>query len=151
MSRTLRPALPVSAAPRRLAAGLWLLAGLSASYWGARLWGDAELSAVPAPAAERLAADPQAVARGLGGGTASAAAGPSEAARPSRYQLLGVVRDAGGRGAALIAGDGQPARTYRVGAALPDGLLLRELGPREVLLGPAQGEPTERLSLPARR
>ena len=148
LSSALRPALPASVAPRWLAAGLWLLAGLSASYWGARLWGDAELSAVPAPAAERQDADPQTVARGLGAGAAPAAEGPLEAGEASRHQLLGVVRDARGRGAALIAIDGQPAKPYRVGAALPDGLLLRELGAREAVLGPAEGEPTLRLSLP---
>ena len=36
----------------KLARPLWLLAGLSASYWGLRAWGDAELVKVPAPAAE---------------------------------------------------------------------------------------------------
>ena len=60
--RSLHPAIPASAAPRWLAAGLWLLAGLSASYWGLRVWGDAELVSVPAPAAESVAADPQALA-----------------------------------------------------------------------------------------
>ncbi|MEN9905080.1 MAG: hypothetical protein RLZZ555_1645 [Pseudomonadota bacterium] len=150
LPRALRPALATSSAPRWLAAGLWLLAGLSASYWGARLWGDAGLDPVPAPAAERLEVDPQAVDRGLGGG-ALAAPGPAPASEASRHQLLGVVRDSGGWGAALIATDGQPARPYRIGASLPDGLLLRELSAREALLGPADGEPTQRLSLPPRR
>ncbi len=149
MSRPLRPAFQASAAPRWLAAGLWLLAGLSASYWGLRGWGDAELAPVPAPAAERVLADPQAVARGLGGGVPAAAEpAPAEA---SRYVLLGVLRDAGGRGAALIATDGLPPKPYRVGAALPGGLLLRELTPREALLGPAEGQVTQRLSLPLKR
>ena len=31
------------------------------------------------------------------------------------------------------------------------GLVLRELTPREALLGPAEGEATQRLSLPAKR
>ena len=150
-SRALRAAFPASSAPRWLAAGLWLLAGLSASYWGTRLWGDAELAAVPAPAAQRLEADPQAILRGLGGGAVAEVAAAPEAGEASRHQLLGVVRDAAGRGAALIATDGQPAKPYRVGAALPDGLLLRELGAREAVLGPAEGGPTQRLSLPPRR
>ncbi len=146
---TLRPAFQASAVPRWLAAGLWLLAGLSASYWGLRGWGDAELAAVPAPAAERLVADPQAVARGLGAGVpATSEPAPAEA---SRHVLLGVVRDAGGRGAALIATDGQPPKPYRVGAELPGGLLLRELTPRDALLGGAEGEATLRLSLPVKR
>ena len=149
LSSALRPI--TSAAPRWLAAGVWLLAGLSASYWGARLWGDAELVAVPAPAAERLEADPQAIARGLGSAPASAPQGAAVEAEPSRHQLLGVVRDASGRGAALISSDGQPAKPYRVGATLPDGLLLLELEAREAQLGPARGEPSQRLSLPARR
>lgn len=149
MSRILRPAFQAAAAPRWLAAGLWLLAGLSASYWGLRGWGDAELASVPAPTAERVLADPQAVALGLGAGVPAAAEpGPAEI---SRYVLLGVVRDAGGRGAALIATDGQPPKPYRVGAALPGGLLLRELTPREALLGPAEGAATQRLSLPVKR
>ena len=150
-SSTLRPAFKDSVAPRWLAAGFWLLAGLSASYWGLRAWGDAELAAVPAPAAERVIAEPQAVARGLGGGMPAAAAGEPAATEASRHVLLGVVRDAGGRGAALIATDGQPAKPYRVGAELPGGLLLRELTPRDALLGPAEGEATLRLSLPVRR
>ncbi len=147
--RSLHPAIPVSAAPRWLAAGLWLLAGLTASYWGLRAWGDAELVSVPAPAAESATADPEAVARGLGAVTAVAAQG--EAIEASQHVLLGVVRDAAGRGAALIASDGKPARPYRIGAELPGGLRLRELTPREALLGPAEGEVTQRLSLPARR
>ena len=147
--RSLRPAIPVSAAPRWLAAGLWLLAGLSASYWGLRAWGDAELVSVPAPAVESAVADPEAVARGLGAVTAVAAQG--EAIEASRHVLLGVVRDAAGRGAALIASDGKPAKPYRIGAELPGGLRLRELTPREALLGPAEGEVTQRLSLPAKR
>ena len=151
LSRALRPAIPVSSVPRWLAAGLWLLVGLSASYWGSRLWGDAELAAVPAPAAERIQVDPQALVRGLGGGVVVAVADVQEAGEASRHQLLGVVRDAAGRGAALIATDGQPARPYRVGASLPDGLLLRELGAREAVLGPAEGGPGQRLSLPPRR
>jgi general secretion pathway protein C len=148
-ARALRHPPNASSAPRWLAAGLWLLAGLSASYWGARLWGAAEIDPVPAPAVERFEVDPQAVARGLGSDTVEVA-DPAQASEASRHQLLGVVRDASGRGAALIATDDEPARPYRVGASLPDGLLLRELTPREVLLGPAEGEPTQRLSLPPR-
>ncbi len=146
---SLRSTMPASAAPRWLAAGLWLLTGLSASYWGLRAWGDAELVSVPAPAAESVLVAPEAVARGLG--AASAVAVQGEAPEASRHLLLGVVRDAAGRGAALIASDGQPAKPYRVGTALPDGLVLRELTPREALLGPAEGEATQRLSLPAKR
>ncbi|MEO0002620.1 MAG: hypothetical protein RLZZ22_312 [Pseudomonadota bacterium] len=146
-----RPALSAPAAARWLAAGLWLLVGLSASYWGLRAWGDAERVSVPAPAAESVAADPEAVARGLGAVSAGMAQGEGEPLEASRHLLLGVVRDAAGRGAALIASDGKPARPYRIGAELPGGLRLRELTPREALLGPAEGEVTQRLSLPARR
>ena len=52
---------------------------------------------------------------------------------------------------AAIASDGKPAKPYRIGAELPGGLVLRELTPREALLGPAEGEATQRLSLPAKR
>ena len=146
-----RPALTASAAPRWLAAGLWLLAGLSASYWGLRAWGDAELVSVPAPAAESATVDPEAVARGLGAVSAAAPQAEGESIEASRHVLLGVVRDDAGRGAALIASDGKPAKPYRIGDELPGGLRLRELTPREALLGPAEGEATQRLSLPARR
>jgi general secretion pathway protein C len=149
---TLRPSRssnPPSPAARWLAAGLWLLAGLSASYWGLRWWGSPALVPVPQLAPERVGIEQEAVARALGEPSGSPAA-PAEAAAPSRHQLLGVVRDAQGRGAALIASDGQPARPYRVGAALPDGLVLRELGPREALLGPDAGGSPQRLSLPAK-
>ena len=47
--------------------------------------------------------------------------------------------------------DGKPAKPYRIGAELPGGLRLRELTPREALLGPAEGGITQRLSLPAKR
>lgn len=149
--RSLHPAIPASAAPRWLAAGLWLLAGLSASYWGLRIWGDAELVSVPAPAAESVAADPQAVAHGLGAVSVVASQAEGEPIEASRHVLLGVVRDGAGRGAALIASDGKLAKPYRIGAELPGGLVLRELTPREALLGPAEGEATQRLSLPAKR
>lgn len=149
--RSLHPAIPASAAPRWLAAGLWLLAGLSASYWGLRIWGDAELVSVPAPAPESVAADPQAVAHGLGAVSVVASQAEGEPIEASRHVLLGVVRDGAGRGAALIASDGKPAKPYRIGAELPGGLVLRELTPREALLGPAEGEATQRLSLPAKR
>ncbi len=150
-SLRLRHVPNASQAPRWLAAGLWLLAGLSASYWGARWWGDAEQASVPAPAVERVTVEREALARGLGASDASRAGGAEASDVPSRHALLGVVRDAGGRGAALIASDGQPPKPYRVGAALPDGLVLRELTPREALLGSAQGGITQRLSLPVKR
>lgn len=149
--RSPRPALAASAAPRWLAAGLWLLAGLSASYWGLRAWGDAELVKVPAPAAEPVTVDPEAVARGLGAVSVVASQAEGEPVEASRHLLLGVVRDGAGRGAALIASDGKPAKPYRIGDELPGGLVLRELTPREALLGPVEGEATQRLSLPARR
>lgn len=149
MSRLLRPAASLSSAPNWLAAGLWLLVGLSASYWGLRWWGDSAVAPVPQLAPERASIDVEAVARALGAASPASAAAP-EADAPSRHVLLGVVRDAQGRGAALIASDGKPAKPYRVGAALPDGLVLRELTPREALLGPAEGGTQQRLSLPAK-
>lgn len=149
--RSPRPALAASAAPRWLAAGLWLLAGLSASYWGLRAWGDAELVKVPAPAAEPATVDQEAVARGLGAVSVVASQTEGEPIEASRHVLRGVVRDRAGRGVALIASDGKPAKPYRIGDELPGGLRLRELTPREVLLGPVEGEATQRLSLPARR
>ena len=137
-------------APRWLAASLWLLTGLSASYWSLRGWGNAEQAILPAPTAERITADREAVARGLGAVEPSSDAIDMGADATSPHELLGVVRTVGGRGAALIASDGQPPRAYRIGAELPDGLVLRELTPREALLGPAQGDITLRLSLPVK-
>ena len=145
-----RPSLRPSTAARWLAAILWLLAGLSASYWGLRWWGSPAPVPVPRLAPEHASVDPVAVARALGEPSGAPVAAAEAEVVASRHQLLGVVRDAQGRGAALIASDGQPAKPYRVGAALPDGLVLRELGAREAVLAPAGGGAAQRLSLPAR-
>ena len=145
-----RPSIRPSTAARWLAAALWLLVGLSASYWGLRWWGSPAPVPVPRLAPERAGVEPEAVARALGEPSGAPVAAAEAEVVASRHQLLGVVRDAQGRGAALIASDGQPAKPYRVGAALPDGLVLRELGAREAVLAPPTGGSAQRLGLPPR-
>jgi len=150
---TLRPSLPLtrpSTAARWLAAALWLLAGLSASYWGLRWWGSPAPVSVPQLLSERARVEPESVARALGEPSGAPVAATEAEGVASRHQLLGVVRDAQGHGAALIASDGQPAKPYRIGVALPDGLVLRELGAREAVLASTAGGSIQRLSLPAK-
>lgn len=126
---------------------LWLCVGLSLAYWGWRWWGRTPAEPVPVVAAQRLAVDTDAVARGLGltpsGGAPVAVAPPAV-----NHVLLGVVRDRNGDGLALIATDGQPAKAYRVGAAVADGVWLGALGARDATLVAQPGGPAvTRLSL----
>ncbi len=127
---------------------LWLCVGLSLAYWGWRWWGRTPTEPVPVVAAQRLAVDTDAVARGLGltpsGGAPVAVAPPAV-----NHVLLGVVRDRNGDGLALIATNGQPAKAYRVGAAVADGVWLGALGARDATLVAQPGGPAvTRLSLP---
>lgn len=127
---------------------LWLCVGLSLAYWGWRWWGRTPAEPVPVVAAQRLAVDTDAVARGLGltpSGSAPVAVAPPAV----NHVLLGVVRDRNGDGLALIATDGQPAKAYRVGASLPSGLWLNTLQAREATLTAQPGGPVvTRLTLP---
>jgi general secretion pathway protein C len=113
------------------------LAAASATYWALK-W----TAAAPPNSSAALvfpgsgAADPQVVARLLGGGqtgVAVAQAVPGDTAA-SRFRLTGVVADRAHGGYALISIDGKPARPYRVGAQVNDTLVLHSVAPRSAAL-----------------
>ncbi len=117
------------------------LAAASAAYWVLK-W-SAPAASVP-PAAPSVnapsPADPQLVARLLGGGqVASATAVVDRTA--SRFKLSGVVASGANGGYALIATDGQTAKPYRVGAAVSDALILQSVAIRSAALGASLNAP----------
>ncbi len=127
---------------------VWLLAAGSVVYWALKFTKgpaappSADVAAVAASAAGTGAADGQALAKGLGGGQASAANNPTlVVAAPSvflatRFVLTGVVVQKNSRnaGVALIAVDGKPSRPYRVGGALADGIVLHSVSSGKAML-----------------
>ena len=102
------------------------------------------------PVADAAAANPQALARALGGGNAVAAPPAAVAASVAgRLSLVGVVANRSRGGAALISIDGKPARPYRVGARVDDALVLQSVGPRRAVLADSlQGPASLTLDLP---
>ena len=74
-------------------------------------------------------------------------------AESSRFQLLGVVaaRAYASRqqGVALIAVDGKTARAFRVGAVVDGDLVVQQVQPRAVAIGPRGGQVAVSLELPA--
>jgi general secretion pathway protein C len=123
---------------------LWALAAGSAAYWGLKLGGRTGIVTAPLPPAHQVVAvDPGAIARLLGSSPAAAAvpvaAAPSLA---SRFQLLGVAAGAhSGAGAAVISVDGKPARSFRVGSAIDEGLVLQSVHGRQATLGADRNGP----------
>jgi general secretion pathway protein C len=135
---------------RWLAFAVWAGAAASALFWGLRWF----VHPVPAPGFTRVvatAASPQGDLSRLFGGDAPAVAAAAPAAA-SRFHLLGVVAprgDASAReGLALIAVDGKPARSYRVGAPVDGDLVLQDVRPRGVSLGPRDGAANVKLEIP---
>lgn len=130
---------------------LWLMVGLSATYWVLLVWGRTPLMPVGATPLALPVTEPAVVARALGWQPAPVTSqqAPVAVAESSRYVLLGVVTHGRDQGAALIAYDGQRPRPYRVGAALESGLILQAVDRRGVRLGPAlQGPTTVEINLP---
>ena len=121
------------------------LAAGSVAYWALKGMGTSTLSAAP-PVAQAFAppADPQAVARALGGGLVVAQAGPGQGPpASSRFVLAGVVADSAHGGAALIAVDDQPAKPYRIGAAVDGRLVLQSVAARRAVLAANMSAPAE--------
>ena len=139
--------------PRIAAFLLAGLAGASAVYWGLKWPGGAAPSAAASMlVTEAAPANPQALARALGGGNAAAAPLPAAVAVASvagRLTLVGVVANRSRGGAALISVDGKPARPYRVGAQVEEGLVLQSVEPRRAVLADSlQGPASLALDLP---
>ncbi|MEO7057833.1 MAG: hypothetical protein ABI281_04780, partial [Caldimonas sp.] len=75
---------------------------------------------------------------------------------PSRFKLVGVMaprsstaQSTAGGGLALIAVDGKPPKAYAVGSQLDTGLVLQSVSLRTASLGPAQGDRSVLLEIPA--
>jgi general secretion pathway protein C len=94
-------------------------------------------------------ADPQALARALGGGQVAAGAPAGLALARTPYVLLGVLADRAQGGAALIAVDGKPAKPYAVGAVVDGDLVVQSVQGRRAVLGDGlQGPARITLELP---
>ena len=137
----------------------FLLAGLAAAsavYWALKWPGaGASTNAASVLVADAAPANPQALARALGGGNvvAEVAQQPAVLAAASlagRLALVGVVAYRNKGGAALISIDGNPARPYRVGARVDDALVLQSVAARRAVLAEQlQGPASITLELPA--
>lgn len=126
---------------------VWGLVGVSVAYWGLQLSGQKPLVAVPVLLERSQPLDSKQVAHALGAGQVSTEV-PSD---NGRHVLVGLATDASGQGVALISTDHGAAKTYRVGAALPDGMVLRSLGPRQAELALSVQAPVSvRLELPSK-
>ena len=139
--------------PRIAAFALAGLAAASAVYWGLKWPGAGAPSAASSVlAAEAAPANPQALARALGGGNAVAAPQAAVVVAASvagRLSLVGVVANRSHGGAALISIDGKPARPYRVGARVDDALVLQSVAPRRAVLADSlRGPASLTLDLP---
>jgi general secretion pathway protein C len=133
---------------------IWSLVGATAVFWAFRL--AARPSQVPPYA---VAVGNAAAVRGDLGRLFGAAPRQSAVAQapeaPSRFKLIGVMAPRGdaqaepGQGVALIAVDGKPPKPFTVGAQLDSDLVLQSVSLRTASLGPAQGERSVLLELPA--
>jgi general secretion pathway protein C len=121
------------------------LAAGSVAYWALKGMGTSRLSVAPPVAlASAPPADPQAVARALGGGLVVAQTEPGQGPpASSRFVLAGVVANSAHGGAALISVDGEPAKPFRIGAAVDGRLVLQSVAPRRAVLAANLGAPAE--------
>ena len=133
---------------------IWGLVAATAVFWALRLWVQAPAAPDYTVAVASVGAVRGDLTRLLGATPTSAAAVASPEAA-ARFKLLGIMApdprraaDSHG-GLALIAVDDKPARAYAVGARLDDDLVLQSVSLRTASIGPAQGQTTLQLELPA--
>jgi general secretion pathway protein C len=132
---------------------VWAVVAATAVFWGLRLTAQSPQVPAHAVAIGKTDATQGDLSRLLG---ATPTAGPAAAPETnSRFQLLGIIapRPKGEApattGVALIAVDGSAARAYSVGAPIDDGLVLQSVSLRTASIGPAEGERSVLLELPA--
>lgn len=117
-------------------------AAASGVYWGLKGWGPHAPSTAPTVLlAQASPVSPQAVARALGGGLATAPIVSGAPPAVSRYVLVGVVAGHSRAGAALISVDGQEAKPVRVGKLVDDGMMLQSVTGRSAVLSSGHGTP----------
>lgn len=136
------------------------LAAASATYWVLK-WQATAPSTLTAAVVYTAppAADPQIVARVLGGGQASPSTKLVSSAA-SHFKLSGVLANRANGSYALISVDGKPAKPYRVGTQVNDDLVLHSVAPRSASLATSLQAPvsvmlelpklTQASTLPAR-
>jgi general secretion pathway protein C len=141
-------------AMRLLSFVIWAVVAASAVFWLTRLLSRSD----PAPAHTVTANAGASVAsadlsRVLGSTrTASVEASQPEPEADARFKLIGVVAPKSASpdsGLALIAVDGKPPRPVLLGGVVDGPLVLLAVNHRRAELGPAGGEATVRLELPA--
>ena len=129
----------------------FLVAGLtsaSIAWWGLTLnTPSAGLPLVDSRPPPQI--DASALGRALGAGTMSATQDTTPTPVAITIQLLGVVASEAGQGHALMAVGGAPAKTFKVGSAVSDGLVLQSVSARSAKLGPTLAGPaSQTLELP---
>jgi general secretion pathway protein C len=140
-------------AMRLLSFVIWAVVAVSAVFWLTRLLSRSD----PAPphtvtanaGASVASAD---LSRLLGSTHTAVAEAAPEPAADARFKLIGVVAPKSKQpdsGLALIAVDGKPPRPVVLGGVVEGPLVLLAVNHRRAELGPAGGEATVRLELPA--
>jgi len=133
---------------------IWSLVAATAVFWALRF----SVDPVPVPAHALVIGKTSSLRGDLSRlfGAAPIAAGAAEATpeASSRFRLVGIMAPkradtANPYGLALIAVDGKPPRAFKVGSSLDDGLVLQSVSLRTAAIGPAQGERSVLLELPA--
>lgn len=111
----------------------------SLAYWALQLFKPVQRPISAAPLQAMPEAPPDAAAGLFGGQAVSSVAA-------SNYQLRGVVASGNGRGSvAILSVDGKPATALPVGAEVAQGVTVRQVQPRFVLL--AEGGVIKRIDL----
>lgn len=124
-----------------LLSSLIAVVALSASlaYWALQLFKPVQRPISAAPLQAMPEAPPDAAAGLFGGQAVSSVAA-------SNYQLRGVIASGNGRGSvAILSVDGKPATALPVGAEVAQGVTVRQVQPRFVLL--AEGGVVKRIDL----
>ena len=135
---------------------IWSLVAASVVFWALRFGVSVPQAPAYAVPIDRAAPPRGDLTRLFGAAPVLALAEEARPEAPSRYRLIGVMapksstpQGTGAYGLALIAVDGKPPRAYAVGAKLDSDLVLQSVGLRTASLGPAQGQRSMLLELPA--
>jgi len=138
---------------RLLSFVIWALVAASAVFWLTRLLSRSDAAPAHTVTASSGASVASAdLSRLLGSTRVASAEAQPELAADARFKLIGVVAPKTAMpdsGLALIAVDGKPPRPVLLGGVVDGPLVLLAVNHRRAELGPAGGEATVRLELPA--